>query len=71
MQMHIGMRTAMPPTHSTFLRASPLDASDRGMCFPASRPRGSMQNTRGILFLPFQEISLHRRVLVHGHMEEA
>jgi uncharacterized protein (TIGR02099 family) len=50
----------------TFLRASPLDASAEHV-FSGVEAKGSMQ-TKVDLFLPFKDF-VHRRVLVHGHME--
>jgi uncharacterized protein (TIGR02099 family) len=50
----------------TFLRASPLDASAEHV-FSSVEAKGSMQ-TKVDLFLPFKDF-VHRRVLVHGHME--
>jgi uncharacterized protein (TIGR02099 family) len=50
----------------TFLRSTPLDAlADNA--FSGVEARGSMQ-TQVDLFLPFKDF-VHRRVLVHGHLE--
>ena len=52
----------------TFLRASPLDASAEH-AFSGVEAKGPMQ-AKVDLFLPFKDF-VHRRVLVHGHMEGA
>jgi uncharacterized protein (TIGR02099 family) len=52
----------------TFLRATPLDASADN-AFSEVEAKGSMQSNVD-LFLPFKDF-VHRRVLVHGHLEGA
>ncbi len=49
-----------------FLRATPLDASSEH-AFSSVEATGSMQSKVN-LFLPFKDF-VHRRVLVHGHLE--
>jgi uncharacterized protein (TIGR02099 family) len=50
----------------TFLRATPLDES-ADYAFSGVEAKGSMQSNVD-LFLPFKDF-VHRRVLVHGHLE--
>jgi uncharacterized protein (TIGR02099 family) len=49
-----------------FMRATPLDASSEH-AFSSVEAKGSMQSKVN-LFLPFKDF-VHRRVLVHGHLE--
>jgi uncharacterized protein (TIGR02099 family) len=65
LEMHIGA-SGDAADALAFLRASPLDASAEHV-FSRVEARGSMQ-THVELFLPFKDF-VHRRVLVHGHME--
>ena len=65
LEMHIGA-SGDAADALTFLRASPLDASAEHV-FSDVEAKGSMQ-THVELFLPFKDF-VHRRVLVHGHME--
>ncbi|MEP6548847.1 MAG: YhdP family protein [Gammaproteobacteria bacterium] len=63
LQLHAGGDAA---DALTFLRSTPLDASVEH-AFAGVEAKGAVQSTVD-LFLPFKDF-LHRRVLVHGHLE--